>query len=336
MKFFTLTLLFVLAISTLSTAQDAAAPVYGWSRVGAMGFDLSGLGVKNPRVGAGLNRFGIGGLGTFNANRKEEKWYWDNAANLQLGVVRLGGSGAEFTKSTDVIRLQSKLGHPITKDGKWNLTGLVIGTTSLLKTYTGNLLKGADGNLFSKFLSPAQIQFHPGIEWKPNSKFSLLISPVGLNSIFVGDDALAAKNIHGNEFGKNHRTQIVPALQAGYQDKFLKDRVTYTSSLNLTTDYLNNPFVITALNFWQNNLSIALGKGLSLDLFGETAYDHYKFVQKDIGSPTNPTKKDGKVEIGNLKAVTADGQIPQSDGPDRLGRGVQTIGSFMLKYNKAF
>jgi Protein of unknown function (DUF3078) len=329
MRFLTLTFLFVLFVSTFSNAQDAAAPVYGWSRVGAFGFDLSGLGVKNPRVGASQNRFGIGGLGTYNANRKEEKWYWDNALNLQLGVVRLGGSGAEFTKSTDVIRAQSKLGRPLTKDGKWNLTGLVIGTTSLLKTFSGNLLKGDNANLFSKFLSPAQIQFHPGIEWKPNSKFSLLISPVGLNSIFVGSDDLAGKNIHGNEFGKNHRTQIVPALQAGYQDKFLKDRLTYTSSLNLTTDYLNNPFTITALNFWQNNLSIALGKGLSLDFFGEAAYDHYKFVQKDIN-------KDGKVNIGTLKTVDADGIIPQSEGPDRLGRGVQMVGSFMLKYNKAF
>jgi hypothetical protein len=329
MRFITLTLLFVLSVSTFSFAQDAAAPVYGWSRVGAMGFDLSGLGVKNPRVGAGLNRFGIGGLGSYAANRKEEKWYWENTFGLQLGVVRLGGSGADFTKSTDVLRVQSKLGRPLSKDGKWNLTGLVIGTSQLLKTYTGNSLKGATADLFSKFLAPAQLQFHPGIEWKPNSKFSLLISPVGLNTIYVGDDALAAKNIHGNEFGKNNRTQIVPALQAGYQDKFLKDRVTYTSSLNLTTDYLNNPFTISALNFWQNNLSFAIAKGLSLDLFGEAAYDHYKFVQKDIN-------KDGKVTIGNLKAVTVDGQIPESDGPDRLGRGVQMLGSFMLQYNKAF
>jgi hypothetical protein len=331
MKFLTLTLLFVLAVSTLSTAQDAAAPVYGWSRLGALGFDLSGLGVKNPRVGAGLNRFGIGGLGTYQANRKEEKWYWENTANLQLGVVRLGGAGNDFTKSTDVIRLQSKLGHPITKDGKWNLTGLVIGTSQLLKTYTNNTLKGKDADLFSKLFSPAQLQFHPGIEWKPNSKFSLLISPVGLNSIIVADNELAKKNIHGNEVGKTHRTQIVPALQAAYQDKFLKDRVTFTSSLNLTTDYLNQPFVITALNFWQNNLSFALGKGLSLDLFGEAAYDHYKFVQKDIDG-------DGKIDLGKLKTVTVDGEIPGSeDGKkDRLGRGVQMIGSFMLKYNKAF
>jgi Protein of unknown function (DUF3078) len=331
MKFFTLTLLFVLAISTLSTAQDAAAPVYGWSRVGAMGFDLSGLGVKNPRVGAGLNRFGIGGLGSYAANRKEEKWYWDNTANLQLGVVRLGGAGNDFTKSTDVIRLQSKLGHPITKDGKWNLTGLVIGTSQLLKSYTGNLLKGTEANLFSKFLAPAQLQFHPGIEWKPNSKFSLLISPVGLNSIIVSDKNLANKNIHGNELGKTHRTQIVPALQASYQNKFLKDRVTYTSALNLTTDYTNKPFVLTALNFWQNNLSFAIGKGLSLDLFGEAAYDHYKFVQKDVDN-------DGKIDLGTLKVITNDGDIPASeDGKkDRLGRGVQMIGSFMLKYNKAF
>ncbi len=329
-------LFFIFTFQIVGFGQDAPAalPEFGWKRVGGVGFDLSGLGIVNPRVGAGVNRFGIGGLGSFAADRKAEHWFWDNSLSLQLGVVKVGED--PFTKSIDVLRGTSKYGYSITKNKKWYAAGLVIGTTSLLKTYANNRLNDDNGNLdlFSKFLAPAQLQFHPGIEWKPDEHFSILFSPIGLNLIYVGDDALALKNIHGNEVGKNNRTQLVPAINATYKNKFLKDRVTYTSNLNLTTDWLEQPFTITALNFWQNNISIAIFKGLSLDLYGEANYDHYKLVQKDENS-------DGRYTLGNPKK-DGDGKeiivngIPSYDGPDRLGRGTQWLGSFMLKYNKVF
>lgn len=333
-KLFSL-LIAVLFFSSLANAQAADAPKDStWVRVGGMGFDLSGLGVINPRVGAGVNRFGIGGLGTYSASKTKDKWFWENALSLQLGVVRIGDD--PFTKSIDVLRGQSKYGYSITSSKKWYAAGLFIGTTSLLKTYTENRLTSENNTreLFSQFLAPAQLQFHPGVEWRPDEHFSLLFSPVGLNLIYVGDDALALKNIHGNELGKNNRTQLVPSINATYKNKFLNDRITYTSNLNLTTDYLSNPFKISALNFWQNNVSIALFKGLSLDLFGEANYDHYKLVQKDQNG-------DGKYAFGTAKKdasgkeILVDG-IPQYDGVDRLGRGTQWIGSFLLKYNKVF
>jgi hypothetical protein len=302
---------------------------FGWKRAGAFGFDLSGLGIRNPRVGAGLNRFGIGGLGSVSFDKKAARSYWDNNVSLQLGVVRLGGDANPFTKSIDVLRYASKAGYRLTTNDKWYASGLVIGTTSVLKTYKENLLDGAKADLFSQFLAPAQLQFHPGIEWKPNAHFSALFSPVGMNMIYVGQDDLAQLNIHGNEVNKNNRMQLVPSINLAYKNKFLNDRVTYTSALNWTTNYLDSPFSISALNFWQNNVSIAIFKGLSLDLFGEAAYDHYKLVQKDGNS-------DGVLDLGTVGPITKDGEIPATTGPDRLGRGTQFIGSFMLKYNKAF
>jgi Protein of unknown function (DUF3078) len=313
------------------TAQDKPAEVLGWTNGGGMGFDLSGLGIKNPRVGAGLNRFGIGGLGTYFANKKSAKSFWDNGASLQLGVVRLGSNEQPFQKSTDVIRLQSKYGYSITSNKKWYVSALGVATSALLKTYEGNLLNSGEGTrkLFSKFLAPAQFQFHPGIEWKPDAHWSVLISPIGLNAILVADDTLASRNIHGNEFGKNTRIQAVPALNVGYQNKFFNDRITYTSALNWTTNYLNNPFKYGALNFWQNNLSFAITKNFSLDLFGEAQNDHNKFIQVDRNG-------DGTINLGKVLPIAKDGELPKTDGPDRLGRGTQMVGSFLLKYNKIF
>lgn len=333
----------------LKEIADAAnvASEGDWVSGGGLGFDLSGLGIANPRIGAGVNRFGIGGLGTWFANRKKEKSYWENGASLQLGVLRQGYREDPFLKSTDLLRVQSKSGRVISKNGKWFATGLLIGQTSLLRTYEGNFLQktdnitGIERSLFSQLFSPAQLQFHPGIEWKPDSHWSVLFSPIGMNLIYVGNDDIAALNVHGNEIGKNNRMQLVPSIQAQYVNKFYNDRVTYTSSLNWTTNYLDNPFVTSALNFWQNNFSIAIFKGLSLDLFGEAQYDHNKFVQKDVNG-------DGRYDIGNvmgdmtfdnttntLRAIE-EGDIPATDGADRIGRGVQWTGSFMLRYNHIF
>jgi Protein of unknown function (DUF3078) len=335
MKKFALSLTLLFCASFLF-AQDKAAPAeeLGWKNGGAFGFDLSGLGVKNPRVGAGLNRFGIGGLGTYFANKKAANSSWDNGLSLQLGVLRIGGGDLPFQKNLDVLRFTSKYGRKVSSNGKWFASGLFIGTTSLLKTYEGNLMTNGGGarDLFSQFLSPAQIQFHPGLEWKPNSHFSLLFSPIGLNMIYVGDANLAGRNIHGNEFGKQSRVQAVPCINAAYNNKFLNDRVTYTSALNWTTDYLNNPFKQTAINFWQNNLSFAIAKGLSLDLLGELAYDHNKFIQID-------GDKNGMLDIGKVNPIAKDGDIPTTTnsvlGRDRLGRGTQMVGSFLLKYSRA-
>ncbi len=333
--FFTGNLLFAQAgDDRLKEVKDKAAakPAGAWTRGGGFGFDLAGLGIANPRLGAGQNRFGIGGLGTYFADKKQEKNYWENALSLQLGVVRLGGKGQDFQKGIDVLRGSSKAGRSVTADNKWYASAIVIGTTSILKTYDGNYLNvGPSRNIISRLFSPSQLQFHPGIEWKPNEHFSALFSPIGFVGLFVPNQDIADLNIHGNEFGKTNRLQLVPALNASYKNKFLKDRVSFVSTINLTTNYLDNPFTITALNFWQNNLSIAIFKGLSLDLFGEAAYDHYKLVQKDPNS-------DGLYVLGNAKkdaagvAIISNG-IPEYDGPSRLGRSTQWIGSFLLKYN---
>lgn len=350
-KLFTFLLLSCFAVGLMAQAGDdrlkeiadasKEASEGQWVSGGGLGFDLSGLGIVNPRIGAGINRFGIGGLGTYFADRKKEKSYWENNLSLQLGVLRQGYKEDPFLKSTDLLRLQSKTGFRVAKNNKWYATGLIIGQTSLLKTYEGNFLSDGGGTrgLFSQLFSPAQLQFHPGIEWKPDDHFSVLFSPIGMNLIYVGNDDIAGLNVHGNEFGKNNRLQLVPAIQIGYKNKFMNDRVSYTSALNWTTNYLDNPFVHSALNFWQNNFSIALFKGLSLDLFGEAQYDHNKLVQKDADG-------DGRYNIGTLREITEDGQIPATymidaagnevPSGDRLGRGVQWTGSFMLRYNHIF
>ncbi|HPI08486.1 MAG TPA: DUF3078 domain-containing protein, partial [Saprospiraceae bacterium] len=305
----------------------------GWMKGGGMGLDMAGMGFVNPKVGAGGNRFGLGGLATFFANYKAGKVFWNNGFSLQLSTQRLGKSSPTqktgFQKNLDIVRLTSRYGYKLGSD-KWFIAADVFAQTLLLKTYASNYLSPIDANdkVVAKFLSPVQITFSPGIDYKPNPHLSLFYSPCGLQSIYVADDSIAARGIHGNEVTRNDEGRITAykksffgvgsEFKAAYNNKYYKDRLSVTTGLRLFSNYLDHPENVDVL--FTNNLSLVIFKGLSLDLLGEYFYDNDVLVQKDVNG-------DGIYEI----KVNSDGT---TTGPDRIGRGGQLTGAFLLKFSK--
>lgn len=304
-------LAFLLVFSSLLTAQDAAKPeMTGWTRGGGFGADLSGIGILNPRVGAGGNRFGLGGLVTYFAKQKQAKHYWDNDFSLQLSTQKLGND--DIQKNLDLLRINSRYGLKRLNDKFWvSIDGL--GQTGILKTYVGNYLVETDDagearSLLSKFLAPATLQLAPGIDFRPSSKWSFFFSPASWKLIYVGDDELAKLNVHGNDIDKNNSSQLGANLVAKYNNKYFNDRVAVTSEWNFYSNYLKEPQNIDV--FWRNNFSIGITKGLSLDLLGTLFYDHDVLVQTD--------RNDDGDDI---------------DDGDR-GRRAEMVGSFLLKFSK--
>ncbi|HND88241.1 MAG TPA: DUF3078 domain-containing protein, partial [Saprospiraceae bacterium] len=247
-----------------------------WNKGGGIGFDLTGMGITNPRLGAGANRFGFGGLVNLFANQKLAKSYWDNNASLQLSAIRLGGKSQPFQKNVDILRLNSRYGYNIKKDILYFAID-ALAETQLLATYTDNLLKkGTGGELLSKFLAPARLQLSPGIDYKPTPHLSFFVSPASLNLIYVSDDVLARipENPEtpplGNESGKNSRVQLGYALKAAYNNKYFNDRISFLSKVSWFADYRSN---LNGNVLWQNAMDIAIFKGLSLNLYGDMLYD---------------------------------------------------------------
>jgi hypothetical protein len=334
MRFFSILFLIVLFPLSALFAQEtpAAAPVAEeptWKYTGGIGLDLSGLGIVNPRVGGGTGRFGIGGLGTFSANRKSEKSFWNNQATLQLGAQRQGRTSLSqpegFQKNLDMVRLASTYGYKIIGE-KWFASADLLAQSQLLKTYKSNYLKPVtlDGNpdiVVSKFLAPALVQFSPGITYKPNTHLTFQYSPVAVRFIYVADDSLALLDIHGNEVNrdangnitdyKNYFLGLGSELVARYDNKYFKDRLAVTSALRLFSNYLKDPAAVDVL--FTNNFSIQIFKGFSLDLLGEVFYD--QDVKMNLDTNDN-----------NIYGDTGDRQAPAA----------QLTGAFMLKYSKIF
>lgn len=332
MKILPLLLLVLLPFGAL-LAQDAPAGTPAaepeWKFTGGLGFDLSGLGIINPRVGGGTGRFGLGGLGTFSANRKGEKSFWNNQATLQLAVQKLGRTSLSqpsgFQKNLDILRLASTYGYKIGGE-KWFVSADLLAQTQLLRTYKSNYLKpvtldGKPDIVVSNMLSPLLIQFSPGVTYKPNTHLTFQYSPVAVRFIYVADDSLALLDIHGNEVNrdaggnitdyKNYFLGLGSELVTRYDNKYFKDRLAVTSSLRLFSNYLKDPAAVDVL--FTNNFSIQIFKGFSLDLLGELFYD-----------------QDVKMNLDSN-----DNGIFGDDG-DRQAPAAQLTGAFMLKYNVIF
>ncbi len=298
--------------STKAAQEAQAKATIGWKKGGSLGLDMSGLGLVNPRLGAGSNRFGFGGLLNLFAAHKGEKTFWDNNFSMLLSSVRIGGKDNPFQKNSDILRLNSRYGYNIIKD---KLYFAIDGAaeSQLLPTYTGNLLDGPDANLLSEFLAPIRLGLAPGLDFRPNSHLKFFFSPAGLNFIYVGNDALAqlAGQPLGNEINKNNRTQLGYLAKAEYTNKYFGDRVAFLSRVGWFADYRQN---LNGNVLWQNAMDIQIFKGLALNIFGDLFYDHFsKAIVKEIPEGTAPTAIE-----------------------PFLGLNSSYTGGFLIKYNRIF
>ncbi|MCS6930384.1 MAG: DUF3078 domain-containing protein [Saprospiraceae bacterium] len=329
----TLLLLFasIFAFISFAHAQNpAASKDTTWRFQGGLGFDLSGLGIINPRVGAGTNRLAVGGLGTLSANRLSARSFWRNQLSLQLVLQQQGRTSPTqptgFLKNLDVLRLTSTYGYKVGAGDKWFISADLLAQSQLLPTYQSNYLRatrinGKPDRLVANFLSPLITQFSPGITFKPNKHLSFQYSPAAVRFIYVADDSLAILDIHGNEVKKDAQGNILEynnfflglgsELIGRYENKYFNDRLAVVSSLRLFSNYLDKPQNLVVL--FSNNFSLQLFKGLSLDLLGEAFYDP------------------------NLKMIidANENRIYGDDG-DRQAPATQLTGAFMLKYNVIF
>jgi len=307
----------------------------GWTIGTGFGLTLDQAAVWQPRAGAGDNSFKFGGLGNIQATYKAGRFIWDNAGSLQLNFQRIGRNTGNlpFQKSLDELRLNSRPGYAITTDEKW-YAALDFGFVSqLLSTYLGNYLNEFEGidptlrdgfanlndqNLLSSIFAPATITLSPGVDWKPNTNFSLFFSPAALKLVVVANDDIAKigainrkddgtveylGSLNGNPhdrdmvtFDEATNNYIIPdeavenvtralgaLARAKYNNTFLEDRISFSSELNLYYDYLNGANADKNLPTvdWLTTTTFNIFKGIGVTLKTGAYYDYTKPVSSD-------------------------------------------------------
>jgi len=312
----------------------------GWSGGVGLGLDFFQLLQINPKVGAGEDRIQFGGLSTGFVNYKKGLLDWENVGTFLFGVQRLGSGtttiggntlSKPYQKTIDELRLVSSLTYKIGEDSKWSYASDLIAFSQLLPTYRGNFLKdvteSGEGPI-SKFFSPAQVSFAPGINYEPDENWSVMISPATVKTIIVADETIAAIpgdenamiGLHGTEWrAADDFDQLLfqfgASVRAQYKNKYFNDKLLARSEIVLFSNYLEEAKNVDL--DWRNEFAYEIVKGLKLALVVNLFYDHDILLQKSDRDQPNGIEQD---EMGNPK----------------LGRGLNVIQTVALQYNYVF
>ena len=172
-----------LCLATMLVAQETEKPS-PWSCTGVVGLNASATGLVNWAAGGNNNVNGVA-FGKVRLLYAGNNLSWESNLNLEYGLSYIDQKNDAFQKSSDVIDFNTKLGWQFHKS--WYLTASAGFKSQFAfgRAYDGT--EAADP-IISKFLSPSYTDISVGIDWKPNSIFSLYLSPVAgkITTAYVG------------------------------------------------------------------------------------------------------------------------------------------------------
>ena len=177
--------LFALCLTFGVLAQEAEQKPSPWSCNGVVGLNASATGLVNWAAGGNNNVNGVA-FGKVRLLYNENNLSWETNLNMEYGLSFIDQKYDPFQKTSDVIDFKTKFGWQFHK--AWFLTAAAGFQSQFAygRAYDGT---EAEDPIVSKFLSPSYTDISVGIDWKPNSIFSLYLSPVAgkITTAYVGD-----------------------------------------------------------------------------------------------------------------------------------------------------
>jgi len=261
-KIITSVIAFALSLNAFSQTDSTK----NWKCGGDVGLNTSQTSFINWAQGGQNAVSGMSFLHLF-ANYNKDKFEWVNYANFEYGLTQQGN---EITKKTnDLMEVGTKLGYKAANH--WYYTGLLSFKSQFTRGYDYDNYVNKD-TYISNFLAPAYIMGGIGMDYKPNDKLSLYMSPVTMKYTIVKDSLLAVRGAYGvqaAEFDdnglliKNYKTtrlELGAYLRFMYKNEIAKN-VNFATTLDLYSNYLHNPQnidvdweveIIMKVNSWLN------------------------------------------------------------------------------------
>jgi len=239
-----------------------------WKKGGLFTLNIA-EGALDNWVGGG-DKFSFSAVSFLNlyAFYKKGKHAWDNNLDLVYGIVTTTSLGRR--KSDDRIDLLSKYGYGISPH--WYAGALFNFRTQFSKGYTYNKdnLGREVKTLTSASFAPAYVLLGLGFNFKPNSYFSLFISPLTERWVIVSNDTLSLKGAYGVEPGKKVRNELGAFLSANFSKEVAKN-IIYSSRLDIFSNYKHEPGNVDL--FWTNVLAMKVNKIISANFNLDLLYD---------------------------------------------------------------
>ena len=207
----------------------------GWTKGGTLNLSANQAGINNEwnkANGGELSFIGIKGIVDYNFDRKKGKTNWLNSFRGRYGVAKTTSTGDAFLKNDDYLNFNSIYGKEFRKN--WSYAGYF----------------GLESQFENAFLTPGYIKFGPGILYKPNAHFSVLMSPLMAEITTKLKSSLKNVKAFGVDSGKVASFGLGAFVQANVNYDLAKG-VNYKSTTTLYSNYLKNPGNIV---FDMNNL----------------------------------------------------------------------------------
>lgn len=167
------------------------------------------------------------------ANLMEEKYFWRNAANVNLAWVKLDNrddptDSDAYETATDVFNLTSIFGYRLNK--KWALSALMEYRTTFIENFN----------------NPGYLDLGGGLTWTPTSNLVVVMNPGNYNFVFSDSDT-------------NFDSSLGAKIVADYTAKF--NNISVKSNLSLFQSYDNNDLSNWT---WINSFGYTIWKGIGL------------------------------------------------------------------------
>ena len=164
----------MLAATFSLSAQDAAAQPKDWKWSGMVGLNANATGMVNWAAGGKNNVTGTA-YGKVRCLYEKNTLSWETNLDVAYGLSYVDQKYDQLQKASDHLKFNTKFGWAFAK--QWYLTVNAGFQTQfdLGRDYLGT---GAPNPVISNILAPSYTDISVGLDWKPNSIFSVYLSPV--------------------------------------------------------------------------------------------------------------------------------------------------------------
>ncbi len=151
----------------------------GWTKgaFGTIGGSISEFNNWYSQAAANNSSGNIGFTVNGFANLNQEKFFWRNSANINLGWVKLDNKdnpidSKDFEQTTDVFNISSLYGRKLSE--KWAISALAEYRTTII----------------DNFNDPGYLDFGVGATWTPIQNLVVVIHPLNYNFVFSKGDTV--------------------------------------------------------------------------------------------------------------------------------------------------
>lgn len=272
-----LLLSFFVLIGFFATAQEEKeepAP-QGWTTEGKFQLLFNQSAFNKEWSGGGTSSVAGNLLLDYNLNYRKGDFTWNNKLLANYGLTKLKGD--EFTRKTsDRLEVNSIAGKQL-ENSNWYYSFFANFRTQFSKGYVYS--KNEEGIEIRKetthFISPAYLQFGPGMMWKKNEDLWVNIAPATARFIFVdqqftGIPGYMDGDYYGVDEGDSSRFELGASVNA-YSKFEVLTNVSLENSLSLYSNYLDKPGNID-LDYLMN-LEMGVNKYITANLIFQAIYD---------------------------------------------------------------